>query len=145
MINPTFNQSNAPTPNNAAANATPTSPSARPGSSPTPGSFAQWPDEAPSTQPNNSKAILIGAVIVAGALFAIGFMTRGGAQPAQANAAPVQNYFTEQQKMMREAMDMARHAQQAHREHMDLMRQQMAESMEGPSGLEADSGTNSDF
>ena len=123
MINSTFNQSTTPSNNHGTTDtATPATPTART-QSPTAGSFSSWTDDPAPVQPNNSKAILFGAIIVAGALFAIGFLTRGTAQPAQATAAPVGNYFTEQQQMMREAMDMAREAREAHREHMQMMRQ----------------------
>jgi hypothetical protein len=105
----------------------------------TPGSV--YPQAEHFAQPNpaqSNQAVMVGGIAVGVGLLVVGlgFFLGGssGSSPASANAvpaAPATNYFTEQQKLMREAMDMAKEAQQLQRERMDNLRREMEMEREG--------------
>lgn len=112
----------------------PTNPATRP--TMTPGSV--YPQAEHFAQPNparSNQAVMVGGIAVGVGLLVVGlgFFLGGssGSSPASANAVPATNYFTEQQKLMREAMDMAKEAQQLQRERMDNLRREMEMEREG--------------
>ncbi len=88
-----------------------------------------WPEHHAQPTRSSGKGVLLG-VAIAGLVFGgIGWaLTRGGPNKAEAKVPPVQTFMSTQAQMMREAMDMAREAQKAQREHMALMRAAMEES-----------------
>lgn len=95
--------------------------------------------QSPEDPPSN-KGVMIGVAACGAALllFGLGIVIRGSGTtptPAAQADAPAENFFTEQQKVMREAVDMAREAQKMQRERMELLRRQMQEDQEGPMTL----------
>ncbi|CAG0978321.1 hypothetical protein PHYC_01625 [Phycisphaerales bacterium] len=101
-----------------------------------PGAIIPDLSESPDTPKSGGNGRLI-AGVVAGAGAAVvltALVMRGGSQPQGAVAAvpaPTTNFFTEQQKFMREAMDMAREAQAMQRERMELMEREIRAAEEG--------------
>jgi hypothetical protein len=94
----------------------------------------------PEPSPNKGMLIGVAACGVALLMFGLGMIWRGSgtstpSTPAAQAAAPGGNFFTEQQKLMREAVDMAREAQQMQKDRMDLLRKQVEASHEGPMNI----------
>ncbi len=85
-----------------------------------------WDNPPPS---NNKNLVIFGVAVGLGlVIFGVGlaFSGKSGASPTNAVvAAPAPTVFEEQRQMMREAMDMAKEAREAQREHMANMRQMM--------------------
>ena len=102
-----------------------------------PASPPTWGTEFPETTGVGlNKPVLIVAVL--GLALAVFGVIRSFVAPTPKQAAatpPVVTYMSEQQRMMRDAIQMAREAREAQREHMDLMRRAMEESETGyPAG-----------
>ncbi len=95
-------------------------------------STPQFEEFAPP-KTGGSTRLVLGLAGAALALAAIGlvrsyFFPGKPSGPAAATAAPAPTFFTTQQQMMREALDMAKEARQMQREHMETMRRAMEES-----------------
>ncbi len=80
----------------------------------------------PST--GSASAIIFGCMGLAALVIAVGIWkmmsSSGSPQPAQAMVNP----WVEQQKIMREALDMAKEAQQMQRQHLQQMQEEMMEA-----------------
>jgi hypothetical protein len=101
------------------------------GGQPQPIEWGQPPEGPGGT--NKTLMIVAGAALV---IAAVG-MVRSMMSPKEASAEPVAaapTYFSEQAKMMREAMTMAKEAQAMQREHMQMVQDQMRMCEEGYAG-----------
>jgi hypothetical protein len=70
------------------------------------------------------KACVVGLVVVAALVLGFGFLFKSGDVVSTRQAAQP-NPWTEQQRLMRDAMDVARESQRLAREHMEMQRREM--------------------
>lgn len=94
----------------------------------------EWAEAEPARGGRNTVVMVVAgaALLVAVGGMVKSMMSPKAEAPVAAGAAPT--YFSEQARMMREAMNMAREAQSMQRERMEMMRQEMTMQEEAYGG-----------
>ena len=89
----------------------------------------------------NIKNIVIGAAGVLAAVLAVGYLLSSAARSSQTQATQAMTNFQQRQMdMMQQAMTMAHQAQDAQRQHMQMIEREMHQGEEGDQSMLSGAG-----